>query len=88
MSILLGDRTHPEVAQIVREARARHVATRQRIFERAMERGEIAACNPATLVEFLTAPLISRIMHLGLEVDDAYIDLLARVLTAGLVGMR
>jgi len=35
------------------------------------------------LVEFLTAPMVGRIMHAGMEVDDEYIESLTRVLTGG-----
>jgi AcrR family transcriptional regulator len=88
MHVLMGERAHPEVAQLVRDVRARHSAIRQRIFERAMQRGDIVQTDPATLVEFLTAPLVSRIMHLGQEVDDSYIDLLTRVISAGVRAIR
>jgi AcrR family transcriptional regulator len=83
MRVLMGERAHPEVAQMVRETRARHIAMRQRIFERAIERGEIPQRDAATLVEFLTSPLVSRIMHLGQEVDDDYIELLTQVIKHG-----
>jgi AcrR family transcriptional regulator len=83
MRVLMGESAHPEVAQMVRETRARHIAMRQRIFERAMERGEIPQRDPAILVEFLTSPLVSRIMHLGQEVDDDYIELLTQVIKHG-----
>jgi AcrR family transcriptional regulator len=88
MRVLMGERAHPEVAQLVREARTRHTAVRQRIFERAIARGEMEPADTATLVEFLTAPLISRIMHMGQEVDDAYIELLTQVLHAGMRALK
>jgi len=83
LRVLMGERVHPEVAQMVRETRARHIAMRQRIFERAMERGEIPQRDAAALVEFMTAPLATRIMHLGQEVDDDYIELLTQVIKRG-----
>ena len=83
MRVLMGERAHPEVAQMVRETRARHIALRQQIFERAMERGEIPRRDAAPLVEFLTSPLVSRIMHLGQEVDDEYLELLTQVMRQG-----
>lgn len=88
MRVLMGERAHPEVAQLVRDVRARHSAIRQRVFERAMQRGDIAQTDAATLVEFMTAPLVSRIMHLGQEVEDEYIDLLTRVISAGVRALR
>lgn len=88
MRVLMGERAHPEVAILVRDVRARHSAIRQRVFERAMERGDIAQTDAATLVEFMTAPLVSRIMHLGQEVDDAYIDLLTQVISHGVRRLR
>jgi AcrR family transcriptional regulator len=88
MRVLMGERAVPEVAQLVRDVRERHMSVRRRIFERAMQRGEIAVADAETLVEFLTAPLVSRIMHLGQEVDDAYIELLTRVSVSGAKGLR
>jgi AcrR family transcriptional regulator len=88
MHVLMGERAHPEVAQLVRDVRARHSAVRQRVFERAIQRGDIVQTDAATLVEFLTAPLVSRIMHLGQEVDDSYIDLLTQVISAGVRALR
>jgi AcrR family transcriptional regulator len=88
MRVLMGERAHPEVAQLVLDVRARHSAIRQRVFERATQRGDIAPADTATLVEILTAPLVSRIMHMGLEVDDAYIELLTQVISAGVRALR
>jgi AcrR family transcriptional regulator len=89
LHVLLGERAHPEVAQLVRATRERHIAVRRRIFERAIARGELAAsCDPTLLVELMTAPLVSRIMHLGQDVDDAYIDLFTAILCNGVKALR
>ncbi|MEY4581815.1 MAG: TetR family transcriptional regulator [Pseudomonadota bacterium] len=84
IQVLLGERAQPEVAQLVRGLRQRHSAMRQKLFERAMARGEIAIeCDCAQLVEFMTSPLVTRIIHMGFEVDDAYIEVLTRFVCAG-----
>jgi AcrR family transcriptional regulator len=84
MQVLSAERATPEVEQLVRTVRNRHIAVRQRIFERAMARGELSPnVDTAMLVEFMHAPLISRIIHQGREVDDALIDALTRVLCSG-----
>ena len=89
LQVLLGERAHPEVAQLVRAARGRHLSVRQRIFERAIARGELtASCDPALLVELIMNPLVSRIMHLGQEVDDAYIETLTTVMYNGVRALR
>jgi AcrR family transcriptional regulator len=85
MQVLMGERAHPEVAQLVRATRERHLGVRMRVFERAQARGEISAsCKPRELVELITSPLVSRIMHLGLDADDAYIEMLTTVLSNGI----
>jgi AcrR family transcriptional regulator len=84
MQVLMGERAHPEVAQLVRDKRTRHMVVRRKLFDRAIERGELSkSCDPELLCDFLTAPLVSRIIHLGSEVDDAYIEQLTRVLCSG-----
>jgi len=84
MQVLLGERAHPQVAQLVREVRERMLAVRRRVFERAIARGELPEdSDPALLVEVMNAPLVTRIMHSGDEVDDAYIDKLTRLLCKG-----
>ena len=89
LQVLLGERAHPEVAQLVRAARARHISVRQRIFERAVARGELApSCDPSLLIELMLTPLVSRIINLGVEVDDAYIEMLTVVLSNGMRALR
>lgn len=85
LQVLMGERAHPEVAQLVRSTRERHLGIRMRVFERAQSRGEIAPdCKPRELVELITGPLVSRIMHLGLDADDAYLEMLTTVLANGI----
>jgi AcrR family transcriptional regulator len=82
--MLQAESAHPDVAPLVRKMRAAHSAARREVFERAIARGELpAATDSALLLEFVTAPLISRIVHFGLEVDDQFIDTLAAVIIAG-----
>jgi AcrR family transcriptional regulator len=82
--MLQAESAHPDVAPLVRKMRAAHAASRRELFDRAVARGELpATTDSALLVEFVTAPLISRIVHLGLEVDDHFIDTLTAVIIAG-----
>jgi AcrR family transcriptional regulator len=82
--MLQAESAHPDVAPLIRKMRAAHAAARREMFDRAVERGELPqATNTTLLVEFAVAPLISRIVHLGVEVDDQFIDTLVDVLIAG-----
>lgn len=82
--MLQAESAHPDVAPLVRKMRAAHTAARRELFERAIARGELpATTDTSVLVEFATAPLISRIVHLGLEVDDHFIDTLSEVIANG-----
>lgn len=84
VQVLLGERGHPEVTELVKKARERHAAVRRRLFERAITRGELSPdLDPSQLVELITAPIVSRILNVGLEVDDAFIELLIKVVCAG-----
>lgn len=84
VQVLLSERAHPEVAQLVREVRERNNVVRYPMFERAIARGELAPnADVRALVDFMTAPLVSRIVHQGGHADDAYVELLARVICAG-----
>jgi AcrR family transcriptional regulator len=84
VQVLQGERAHPEVAQLVSRLRERQAAVRRQMFERAIARGELPAHSDATLLtEFMTAPMITRIIHLDSDVDDAFIELLATVLCEG-----
>jgi AcrR family transcriptional regulator len=84
VQVLLGERAQPEVAQLVSNVRAGHAAVRKRVFERAIARGELPAeANPDFLVEYMTAPLASRIVTHGQEVEDAFIEQLTAILCEG-----
>jgi len=84
LRVLLGERAVPEVGQLVRDLRAKHMSVRRRMFERATQRGELGSgIDPTLLVEFMTAPLVSRIIHVDQEVDDAYLDALTLVTCHG-----
>jgi AcrR family transcriptional regulator len=81
---LLSERDHPEVAEMVRQVRERNNEVRYAMFERAIARGEIAAgTDTHALVEFMTAPIVTRIVHQGSQVDDDFIELLGQVICAG-----
>jgi AcrR family transcriptional regulator len=82
--MLLADLAHPDVAPLIRNMRAVHTAARRQLFDRAVARGELPqGSDTELLVEFVTAPMVSRIMHLGGEVDDHFIEMLIAVITTG-----
>ncbi|MET0389663.1 MAG: TetR/AcrR family transcriptional regulator [Polyangiales bacterium] len=89
MRFLIGERAQPEVAQLTRSMRERQLTIRQRMFERAIARGELApTCDPALLVEIMSAPLVARIIHMGGDADDAFLDTLAHVICAGAAALQ
>ncbi|HKU43320.1 MAG TPA: TetR/AcrR family transcriptional regulator [Polyangiales bacterium] len=89
VQVLLSERTHPEVVEIVRALRERNNAARQPMFERAIARGEVApGTDIRALVEIMTSPLVTRVVHQGRDADDAFVELLAGVITAGAKAMR
>src|SRR5262245_48351187 len=72
VQVLLSERTHPEVVEIVRGLRERNNAARQPMFERAIARGEVApGTDVRSLVEIMTSPLVNRVVHQGRDADDA-----------------
>jgi hypothetical protein len=82
--MLQTELAHPDVAPLVKKKRAAQVAARRELFERAIVRGELPPdTDTALLVEFITAPLVTHIIHMGLEVDDHFIDVLSDVIGAG-----
>jgi AcrR family transcriptional regulator len=82
--MLQAERAQPDVAALIARMRAENNAIRRVPFERAIARGELSASvDTDLLVEFTHAPLVSRIVHLGLEVDDAFIDALSAFACAG-----
>ena len=83
-AVIQAERANPEVAALVRGLRARHGAVRRRLFDRAIARGELpASTNAAALVEIVTAPIVSRIVHMGRPVEDDFIELIADVVCRG-----
>jgi hypothetical protein len=39
-------------------------------------------------VELITAPVVSRILNLGIEMDDAFLELLVKVVCSGAKAVR
>lgn len=84
VQVLMAERMHPDVSELVTELRQRHVAARSRIFERAIARGELPrGIDTNSLVEFMTAPLVTRIVNQSGVADDAFIELLVQVVCNG-----
>jgi AcrR family transcriptional regulator len=82
--IVMAERMQPEVKELVSQLRERYGAVRRQLFERAIERGELPPGTDArALVEFMSAPVITRIVHHDADVDDAFLELLTHVLCAG-----
>lgn len=82
--MIQAERAEPEVAALLRDLRARHLAARRVIFERAIQRGELPPDSDATLlVEFTMAPLLARLVHLQIEADDRFLDALVAMIVAG-----
>jgi AcrR family transcriptional regulator len=87
--IVMAERMQPEVNELVSELRERYGGVRRRLFERAIERGELSpATDAAALVEFMSAPLITRIVHQGASVDDEFLDFLTHVVCTGAKSAR
>lgn len=84
LQVIQAERAHPDVAAGVRALRTRQSEVRRRVFERAIARGELpASADPSALVEFITAPVVARIVHHDLPVDDAYLEYLIQVVSTG-----
>jgi AcrR family transcriptional regulator len=87
--IVMAERMQPEVNELLAQLRERYGAVRRQLFERAIERGELPpGSNARALVEFMSAPLITRIVHQGADVDDDFLDLLTHVICAGAKSAR
>lgn len=87
--VVMAERMQPEMNEIVVRMRARYRDVRQQIFVRAMERGEISKdADTNALVEFMSAPLVVKIVHQGATVDDAYLEQLTQVVCAGARGVK
>lgn len=82
--MLQAEKAHPEVGDMLRRFRARHLEARRVVFDRARERGEIPrASDSALLAELAFSPLITRLVHLGLEADDEFLRALTDTIVAG-----
>jgi AcrR family transcriptional regulator len=82
--MIQAEKAHPEVSGMLRRFRARHLEARRVVFDRARERGEIPdASDSELLAELAFSPLITRLVHLGLEADDAFLRALTDTIVAG-----
>jgi AcrR family transcriptional regulator len=82
--VVMAERMQPEVNELVGRLRERYRDVRRQIFVRAIERGEISPnADTHALVEVMSSPLVVRIVHQGLPVDDAYLEQLTQVVCAG-----
>jgi AcrR family transcriptional regulator len=82
--IVQAERAHPEVAALVRRLRKENSEARRVIFEGAIARGEIPkGSDTSLLIELTMAPLISRVVHVGVEADARFLEGLADVIVAG-----
>ena len=80
------ERGQPEVDAVIRDLRQQHLRTRAVIVERAIARGEVPPDTDALLVsEMVAAPISSRLLHHGVEVDGRFIE---RVVEAVIAGAR
>jgi len=79
-----AERAHPEVSGMLRRLRLRHTEARRVLFERAIQRGEIPPGSDTLLLsELLMSPLITRLVHFGLEADDHFLRVLTDMVVAG-----
>ncbi|HEY6881404.1 MAG TPA: TetR/AcrR family transcriptional regulator [Polyangiales bacterium] len=82
--MMQAERAHPEVAGVLRRMRVTHLQARRAPFERALARGELPTNSDIELLSELTiAPLISRLVHHNLEVDDQFLHGLVEVVVLG-----
>ncbi len=82
--MMQAERTHPEVAGVLRRMRASHLAARRQPFERALARGELPAGSDIELIsEVAVAPLMSRLVHHLEEVDDTFMRGIVEMIVKG-----
>jgi len=82
--MLQAEKAHPEVSGMLRRIRVRHTEVRRLVFERARLRGEIpSGSDTVLLAELAFSPLITRLVHLGLEADDHFLRVLTDMIVAG-----
>lgn len=78
------ERALPEFEEVVRQLRKQHHDARRKLFDRAVERGELPkGTDTALLVELTIAPLMSRLVHVGVEADAQFVETLVDVIVAG-----
>jgi AcrR family transcriptional regulator len=84
MRVVMAERMQPEVNDLVMQLRERYAVVRRRMFERAIERGELSPnVDPQSLLDLMTSPLVTRIVHQGREADDAFLEFVTKVICAG-----
>lgn len=89
MRAVMAERMDPEVNEFVAHLRERYAVVRRQMFERAIERGELSPnVDPQSLLDIMSAPIVTRIVHQNREVDDAFLDLLTQVVCAGAKSIR
>lgn len=82
--MIQAEKAHPEVSGMLRRFRARHLEARRVVFDRARERGEIPReSDSALLAELAFSPIITRIVHVGLEADDDFLRAITDTIVAG-----
>jgi AcrR family transcriptional regulator len=87
----MRERLHdPRHLAIMRAVMAdRYAVVRRQIFERAIARGELSPkSDPQALLDLMTAPLVTRIVHQDREAEDAFLDLMTTVICAGAKSVR
>jgi AcrR family transcriptional regulator len=86
---VMAERMQPEVTEIIAELRERYGKVRRQMFERAIDRGELPpGTDTRALLDFMQSPLISRLVHQGLPVDDEYLEFLTKMVCAGAKALR
>lgn len=82
--MIQAERADPEVNALLVRVRARHTEARRRIFERAVERGELPEGTDCDLLAELTlAPLVARLVHRGVEADERFVRTLIEIIVTG-----
>jgi AcrR family transcriptional regulator len=78
------ERGHPELDSVIRQVRAQHICARGIIVERAIARGEVPAdTDPLMVSELVSAPISSRLLHHGVDVDERFIERVVDTVIAG-----
>ena len=79
-----AEHAQPEVMELMRTVRQRSLRSRSQVFDRAVARGEIPrGSDTAVLAELAMAPLVSRVVHIGIEADDRFLQILVDTVVAG-----